>query len=117
MSDPRDILKASGKKAAGPVAKKRTEKKRSDVPDKPKTKVQRESEWEQYGKPTTWKLHPDVGPAVTQAAWKHGVSRRDLAEFLLRAGDTSRIALPMNGEFAATWRHLSRREAISWALG
>jgi hypothetical protein len=96
MADDRDIFRQSARKGA-PPATRRTEKKRV-APDKGKTKKERQADALRRGKPTSYRLHPDLQPALEQAAWLNEVSRRDLVEFLLRAGlqllDTDRIELP-----------------------
>jgi hypothetical protein len=96
MADDRDVFRQSSRKGA-PQATKRTEKKRK-APDKVRTRKERKADELRRGKPTVYRLHPEVQPAIEQAAYQNEISRRDLVEFLLRAGlqllATDRIELP-----------------------
>ena len=83
MADEKDIIR-SHVKEAGPKSTRRTKKERK-APDKTQTKEQAKAAELRRGKTTAWRLHPETGPAVQAMARKHGVSRRYLADFLIRA--------------------------------
>ena len=92
MSERKSIRKAVRRQA--PRAYKRTAPRPKPTPEDILAKDRR------LGRPTTFRLDPQVRTALDMASDKYNVRKRDLVEFLLRAGlhmvDTGRIELPIS---------------------
>ena len=81
------------------VQKPRSTKKRIAPDAKERTRSQVSAENVKYGRPSTIRLYDTTWQAIENAAKQHGVSKRQLHEFLLLAGlrmlELSKIEVPI----------------------
>jgi exonuclease V gamma subunit len=81
------------------VSKPKSIRKRIAPEAQERTRSQVATENEKYGRPSTIRLYDTTWQAIANAARQHGVSKRQLHEFLLLAGlrllDLKRIELPV----------------------
>ena len=81
------------------VSKPKSIRKRIAPAAQERTRSQVATENEKYGRPSTIRLYDTTWQAVANAAQQHGVSKRQLHEFLLLAGlrllELKRIDLPI----------------------